>query len=375
MPDSQSTLDLIAASLDLIAGTIDDETWLKKLAGAINADSALSIRWTSGLPETRITSSFGNYNNIPTGWYNWADHMIKLAKPEQCMFMEEIEAAIGRPELSEANPLNDEQLLYLLADWTPAYIFIFVHRDESAGKWSKKEKERFLTLCNYVRRAILVHKKLAQAENMANATVDILNSSPRGVLALSTDGKIQFANTLAQRVLMAKDGISSSEEKLLLKDPESHAVLDDFIATAKLLNLGQLADRSLNGSRSLAIKRNSGLASYQLMLNAVPLSSWKIETSPSDRMIIVYLHDPDFNIQPTEEDLINYFDLTKAQAKVAARLYSNDNLVGVAAQLKISVNTARSHLRAIYTKTGAKNQMELTSLLTRTLKTLDNDSG
>jgi DNA-binding CsgD family transcriptional regulator len=119
----------------------------------------------------------------------------------------------------------------------------------------------------------------------------------------------------------------------------------------------------------VSCRRLSGNTPYQLIIRTVPLSTWRIESSPSDRMIIVHIHDPTYKLQPTLEQLKNYFGLTSAQAKIAVRLYSNDSIADASKYLGISINTARSHLRSILAKTGAKTQAELLSLLASTLKT------
>ena len=91
-------------------------------------------------------------------------------------------------------------------------------------------------------------------------------------------------------------------------------------------------------------------------------------------MVLIYLYDPSQKILPTPRQLQDYYGLTNAQAKVAVHLCSKDNIVGAAEHLGISVNTARSHLRTIYAKTGAKSQSELVGLLTSTIKTFDQNT-
>ena len=90
-----------------------------------------------------------------------------------------------------------------------------------------------------------------------------------------------------------------------------------------------------------------------------------------DRTVIAYTYDPEKKFAPREDELKTYFGLTDAQAKVAVRMYTSNNIKTVANDLKISINTARSHLRSIYEKMGAKNQSELVSTLTATIKNIN----
>jgi DNA-binding CsgD family transcriptional regulator len=65
----------------------------------------------------------------------------------------------------------------------------------------------------------------------------------------------------------------------------------------------------------------------------------------------------------------DFYSLTAAQAKVASAIYNGQSIGEAAKKLNISINTARTHMRNIYAKTGVKTQTELISLLTSGLKT------
>jgi len=126
--------------------------------------------------------------------------------------------------------------------------------------------------------------------------------------------------------------------------------------------------------KSFKATRPTKNAPYQIMLSATPLSSWTLETSPSDRMIVIYVHDPHKPLQATAKQFMAYYELTKAQSKFAHTLCASGNIIGASETLNISVNTARSHLREIYRKTGTSNQSELIRLLTSSLMTYTQSS-
>ena len=92
----------------------------------------------------------------------------------------------------------------------------------------------------------------------------------------------------------------------------------------------------------------------------------------ADRTLLAYVYDPDYRSPPRKDQLKTFYNLTGAQSKVAIELYSVNNIITVAERLNISVNTARTHLRSIYQKTGTNNQSELMRLLSSTIKTFEN---
>ena len=368
LPDPQNTIDLLLTSFELIQGKTDDQTWLHKFSLATNSETAICARWTRGHPEKLITSDYGTYT-LPIGWTNWAEHICNLAAPTEIMLLDDMLTSIKRPELNKANPIRDPQTLIALVDWSPTYMFMIAHRDLSLGQWTTEERAHFKEICLITRKSIKLHKAFARTESISNATIDILNSSPRGVIAFTTDGDIQFANTLATKILGANDGICSRDGKLVISSKKDSQKINEFINTTSILRQDQLHVQNDEATMNISISRPSKLPAYQLLFSSVGLTNWTIESSPSDRMVLVYLYDPSKRLQPSIEQMIDLHGLTKAQARVAVHICSVPNIPDAAKDLGISINTARSHLRAIYEKTKTKNQSELASLLTATLKT------
>jgi DNA-binding CsgD family transcriptional regulator len=63
--------------------------------------------------------------------------------------------------------------------------------------------------------------------------------------------------------------------------------------------------------------------------------------------------------------LRSLFGLTHAEARLAGRLASGDDIASAAKSLGVSEGTLRGALKAIFRKTGARRQAELVGLLTR----------
>jgi DNA-binding CsgD family transcriptional regulator len=155
---------------------------------------------------------------------------------------------------------------------------------------------------------------------------------------------------------------------LEFSDTNSQQKLTKFIDKIKALQPEQLNMMNSEAVITFKATRPSNNAPFQIMLSATPLSSWSIETSPSDRMLVLYIHDPHKPLQTSAKQFMDYYELTKAQSRLAVHLCTSDNIIGAAEALHISVNTARSHLREIYRKTRTNSQSELIKLLTSSLK-------
>jgi DNA-binding CsgD family transcriptional regulator len=84
-----------------------------------------------------------------------------------------------------------------------------------------------------------------------------------------------------------------------------------------------------------------------------------------DRPAVLTLVDLDECLEPNVNILRNVFGLTKAEAKLAARLACGETIEDIAEEHGVSISTARVQLKSIFTKTGTSRQAELVSLLTR----------
>lgn len=62
--------------------------------------------------------------------------------------------------------------------------------------------------------------------------------------------------------------------------------------------------------------------------------------------------------------LMDAYGLTRAEAKVAATASSGLTISEAAAQLGLSPNTVKTHLRRVFSKTGTSGQAELARLMT-----------
>jgi DNA-binding CsgD family transcriptional regulator len=74
------------------------------------------------------------------------------------------------------------------------------------------------------------------------------------------------------------------------------------------------------------------------------------------------------------EWVMDAYGLTLAEARVALHVASGRSVADVGAQLKISPNTVKTHLRRVFSKTGVHRQAELASI-TASLKLMTGAVG
>jgi DNA-binding CsgD family transcriptional regulator len=78
-----------------------------------------------------------------------------------------------------------------------------------------------------------------------------------------------------------------------------------------------------------------------------------------DKVILAQVHDPAGIGKAKVDGLEKFYNLTAAEAEVCQRLVEKKCLSGVAKELGVSVNTAKTHLIRSFRKIGVSSQAEL----------------
>jgi DNA-binding CsgD family transcriptional regulator len=101
-----------------------------------------------------------------------------------------------------------------------------------------------------------------------------------------------------------------------------------------------------------------------LLVEAMPVTAFGSDLFSPGRVILL-LTDLRSPLRPEATHLCAAFGLTVAEAKLAAKLASGSGVNGAAASLGVSRETARTQLKAVFTKTNTCRQAELAALVAR----------
>jgi DNA-binding CsgD family transcriptional regulator len=180
----------------------------------------------------------------------------------------------------------------------------------------------------------------------------VADRTAAGVLVVEDDRRVRFANARARQALRAEGELSIANDHIVAKSPRVRRALDEALARAV-------------GSEAAATRLELGAASTANRdVFVTPLPTVRGFASGMRRLALVFLGAPGQpDALPGAQDLREYFDLTAAESRVALLLCAGHVPKEVARQLRVSVSTVRSHLRALLEKTGTARQTELIQLL------------
>jgi len=230
-----------------------------------------------------------------------------------------------------------------------------IYRDRADSAFDAEQASLCEILVTQLRRGLELSAQLGTSEVERVLYSSVMDRLSVGVILVDANRNVVKTSSMAAAHLASRDGLQNQLGRLRAiyanEDRELQDALRDAIAAA---NSGE------NITRGVSISRNSGQRNLGLVIQPIRRQQGSIG---STAVVAIYIRDPEANAE-VENDLVRQlFDLTPAEASLARRLASGLSLEDAAASLAISRNTARAHLRSIFSKSGITRQTELVRLV------------
>jgi DNA-binding CsgD family transcriptional regulator/PAS domain-containing protein len=233
---------------------------------------------------------------------------------------------------------------------------LIVIRSKGDSAFHDDEVTLFRILSPHLQRAVDLQKRLYHNEVRGEALVNAMDRLPHGVIVVNEQRKVIFASSAAVAVLDQRDGLVFSRGEIIATDPQESGRFRRLVQTATETGLG----RSLEAGGVMEL---SGTGARVSVLVA-PLNTAVPFLLPSrERPAAVILIGARGSRAMNEDQLAVLYDLTPTEARVANLLAGGRSVDQTTKELRISRNTARTHLKRILQKTGTTRQGDLISLL------------
>lgn len=237
-------------------------------------------------------------------------------------------------------------------------IFLALQRDSANGVFSERDMEELNLLNNHIQQAVQLFIQFYHRQADSDSLKAAIDCLPKATIVVNEFLEVVQINRSAEDLLHKSDGFSIQENKLQLHHEEAH---HKFMYEAWDMARGLEAPDDELGQ---AIVMPSG-NNTPITVTMTPLFSSVI--GGSSKGIMVQFYDPSHTIVPSADRIRQIFGLTKAQSCICELLLEGMLPKEIAANLGISSNTVREHLRLIYKKTGYRTQSELISAMLRTV--------
>ena len=229
-----------------------------------------------------------------------------------------------------------------------------VTRTKSAPGFSVNDRALCAMFLPHLRRALNIHNLLDRSESLSELYAQAISRLSVATLVLDESGGVLQINPVAQGILAGGDGLKLVGGRLEATYPSDNRELQRLIRSAFTENTPKSAE-------AMSVTRPSGQVSLGLVVEPIPSLDWADEKGKP--AALVYIRDAASKSLASEVVTKQLFNLTKAETALAMELANGLSLEEAAETLSIRRNTARAHLRSIFSKTGVRRQTELVRIL------------
>jgi DNA-binding CsgD family transcriptional regulator/PAS domain-containing protein len=237
-------------------------------------------------------------------------------------------------------------------------------RAKSRGAFTARELALFERVIPHMQRLMQILLRLNDLDGRQAADAVLWDRLPFGVFILDASGRILWGNRAGESIVAQNDGLATRGKLLIAGAPDENAALHRLIGQAGITGAG----RGLDAGGALALSRPS--ARRPLAVLVAPFAAARVEQLGRRPAVVVLVSDPETRPQAAPELLAGLYGLTAREAALVALLLEGLDLHDAAERLALSMNTVRTHLRGVFTKTGTRRQAELVSLLLRSVVSL-----
>jgi DNA-binding CsgD family transcriptional regulator/PAS domain-containing protein len=229
--------------------------------------------------------------------------------------------------------------------------------------FSAAERALCLRLLPHIQQTIRLQARIARVESERSLFAAAVDRMALAAFILDQRGRIRHSNQAAARLLADGRWLQVADGQLRLLNPTDQrafrACLDDVMQAHLRGGPGLVKALRLGAGDATA----PGMLLRPLPLVAAPDGS----RNPS---VAIFVSDPLHPREAPADILMTLFSLTRAEANLSLLLATGATLDEACEQLNISRNTGKSHLSAVFSKTGVTRQTRLVQLILGSVATM-----
>nr|WP_216364762.1 helix-turn-helix transcriptional regulator [Rhodanobacter glycinis] len=231
-----------------------------------------------------------------------------------------------------------------------------ITRPQSAPAFSAIETETGRRLLPHLRQALDAYLSVNHDRKVSHLYGRAMAQLMVGAVVLDDHGKVIECNAAASEILALQDGLRLVGDQLEATYANDNRKLQQLVRNAMLRSNSARVELT----EATSINRPSGQLSWGVVVQAVSPDEWtEGKHRPS---VAVFVRDTEGKAHPPTRLAQQLFKLTPAETALAIQLANGLSLEEAAEALNIRRNTARAHLRSIFSKTGVRRQTELVRL-------------
>ena len=241
-----------------------------------------------------------------------------------------------------------------------------ITRPQDSPDFGPQERAFLAMLLPHVQRVLNLHLAIHQDRQVISLYSRSLAQLMVAVMILDQSGAVIEINPSAARLLEAEDGLMMRDGKLRASYGTDNRKLQRLIGST--LQHSKLS--RLSRTEGMCISRQSGELNWGVVVQSIAANEW---TDDKPRpCVAVFVRDTDSQASPPIRLARQLFQLTPAETSLSIHLANGLSLDEAAEALNTRYNTARAHLRSIFSKLNVRSQTELVRVFLNSVACLGN---
>jgi DNA-binding CsgD family transcriptional regulator/PAS domain-containing protein len=228
-------------------------------------------------------------------------------------------------------------------------------RSERQGPFEAAQMATLRRLLPHMRRSTALGYRLEEYRALQRAEAQALDRLSAGVILLDRAARIILVNRAARRLGADTGPLRLRGGSIIARDPASSRRLDTLVQAV------------LRGMPAASMGLPHPDDGRLLTLFVCSVRSRDIDRfarlDMRDAAVMIFVFDPAAPGDVPPAWIMDAYGLTMAEARVALCVASAHSVAEIGAQLNISPNTVKTHLRHVFAKTGVNSQAELAGLI------------
>ncbi len=249
-----------------------------------------------------------------------------------------------------------------------------VGRYRGTQQFGRSEKTLVTTLLPHLQAAIRIYNRLHRLEKECAVYAGAMGQLAVATVILDKDNRVVSTNPLADRLLSESGVLAIRSGRLLLSNSKDSRELERRLS--KIRNTYDVSGEKADGQQAsntvaveaLRISRCGTYPDLGLVIRRLPASEGM--DGQSTPTTAIFISDPTTTSTAPSEVIASLFDLTPAESALAVLLTNGLSLEEASQALSVSMNTTRTHLRALFAKTGVNRQANLVRLILKSVASL-----
>ncbi|MBA1205343.1 helix-turn-helix transcriptional regulator [Pseudomonas capeferrum] len=214
-------------------------------------------------------------------------------------------------------------------------------------------------LMPHLRRALHMHALLDRSVSLGSLYSQTINRLAVATIVLDENGSVLQLNPVAREILGSSDGLKLVGGRLEATYPSDNRELTRLVRNAFLRS--RQGDEAELGAEAMSVSRPSGQVNLGVVVELIP--SQQLVEGRGKPTVVVYVRDAVGKSLVSTVVASQLYNLTPAETGLALELANGLSLEEASERLHIRRNTARAHLRSIFSKTGVRRQTELVRIM------------